>query len=155
MYMVSNTGEVYSKTVRRTMKQYKINSGYMCVHIDSIGTPVHRLVAMAFLENKDPETYTEVNHINYDKTDNRAENLEWITHRGNCKYSEKMRRESLQRRTPLCSTGVRNVQVLPSGRYRAHITKDGKNKYLGVFDTIEEAKKVRDAAEKKLMEEIS
>lgn len=44
---------------------------------------VHRLVAIAFLENDDPEHKTEVNHINCNKQDNRAVNLEWVTPRQN------------------------------------------------------------------------
>ena len=39
---------------------------------------VHRIVAEAFVPN--PNGYAEVNHINEDKTDNTACNLEWCSH---------------------------------------------------------------------------
>lgn len=48
---------------------------------------IHRLVAQAFIPN--PNGYTEVNHINYIKTDNRVENLEWCTRRDNNLHSFK------------------------------------------------------------------
>jgi len=46
---------------------------------------VHRLVAQAFIEN--PQNLPVVNHLDFDYTNNRADNLEWTTLKGNVQYS--------------------------------------------------------------------
>lgn len=42
---------------------------------------VHRAVALAFVPN--PDNLPDIDHINNDKTDNRADNLQWLSHRDN------------------------------------------------------------------------
>ena len=53
---------------------------YLAVYLDSLGHKayVHVLVALAFHSN--PENKQTVDHINRNKTDNRATNLQWATH---------------------------------------------------------------------------
>lgn len=62
----------------------------ICREGKCVSTPVHRLVAEAFVPR--PEGANHVNHINFDPGDNRAANLEWCTHLQNMQHSMKAAR---------------------------------------------------------------
>lgn len=55
--------------------------GYRYIKINKKPYKAHKLIAMAFINN--PNNYTEVDHINRDKTDNRPCNLRWVTRKMN------------------------------------------------------------------------
>lgn len=98
-YEVSNLGNVRSVVFRKNGKEKSLallnGRDYLLVKLykDGKGTMkrVHRLVAEAFIEN--PNNYPVVNHKNWDKHDNRAENLEWCTYSYNNWYVPNRRGE--------------------------------------------------------------
>ena len=78
-YEVSNLGRVrrIGKTtcLKEVSTKNKSTPWYPTVVLKGIRYYVHRLVAQTFIPN--PDNLPQVNHIDGDKTNNRADNLEW------------------------------------------------------------------------------
>lgn len=79
--IVSNTGKVRSLLLDREIKPFISNRGYLRVPLCKDGkiknAHVHRLVAEAFIPN--PNGYDTVDHIDGNKLNNNADNLQWLS----------------------------------------------------------------------------
>jgi hypothetical protein len=120
---VSNLGNVRNDNTDTVYKPNRKN-GYLYVHVhmkDSkdMSLRIHRLVAEAFVKNDDPKNKDQVNHIDGDKTNNKAENLEWVTQSENLKHAVK--------------EGLLKTQARKICRY------DKEDKLLNTYDSIAQA----------------
>ena len=88
-YLVSKNGEVYSLYTHKKMKFESTKDGYLNLKLtvsfkNHIRKMVHRLVAETWLEQppQDGQEY-EIDHIDNNRQNNKAENLRWVTHKEN------------------------------------------------------------------------
>lgn len=90
-YEISNYGNLKrtKKGITKLIKPETLKKGYLRVSIHEDGKRnrylVHRLVAEYFLPN--PLNKKQVDHINNNTSDNRVENLRWVTAKENVQHS--------------------------------------------------------------------
>jgi len=93
-FRLHNVGQIHGcdrigDTCRIMNTKSDDGNGYLKVMLRKNGKgycrKIHRLVAEAFIPN--PDGLNSVNHINNNKSDNRAENLEWMEHGENVSKS--------------------------------------------------------------------
>lgn len=110
LYQVSNFGSVKSlpkynsKTEKILRQTINPRDGRVSVMLSKSPTDhkrvsVHRLVALAFLEN--PNNYPEINHKDENPQNNRVENLEWCTRKYNMNYGTTPKRLNLKNMKPV------------------------------------------------------
>lgn len=97
LYEVSDHGNIrriwrYGRRWVGTCKPKQTKDGYLETTLYKGGKQTfirtHRIVAQAFCEN--PQNKLEVNHIDGNKQNNRADNLEWVTSSENQKHAYKL-----------------------------------------------------------------
>ena len=149
-YEVSNAGRIRSKDRKMVLSDGKRNweyikkgrilkpvtrqHGYLGVMLYGKGGQktrgfktfsVHRLVAEAFIPN--PNGLPEVNHIDEDKTNNRVENLQWVSHIDNTNYGT-----AIKRRIEKAINGIQSRSI-------EQYTKDGT--LVAEYPSIAEAER--------------
>ena len=81
LYFITNMGRVWGIKFKKIVKPLLDKPGYyyirVCKNCICKRLFVHRLIAIRFIENPNPNEYNMVDHINRVKTDNRIGNLRW------------------------------------------------------------------------------
>lgn len=86
-YEITINGEVINNKGKK-LKPQLLPSGYIGFNLVCNGKRskflLHRLIAQKYIPN--PQNKPCINHINGIKSDNRVENLEWVTYKENCEH---------------------------------------------------------------------
>ena len=131
-YSVSSLGRVKSfdrinrrgRRLKGGIKKQDLNAyGYLMTSIDGKKRRVNQLVAETFLGHKACGNKLVVNHINFNRADNRLDNLEIVTNRENTNQKHISSSSSY--------TGVSWYKR--AGKWMSKIVVNGKQKHLGYF----------------------
>ena len=118
-YTITDKGEIisYKGKELKNLKLQENNKGYLFIRLRYHSPKIHRLVAKSFIPN--PENKEQVNHKNGIKSDNRVENLEWVTNQQNREHA--------------INTGLKNEIEYNIAQY------DLEDNLLNVFYTAQDA----------------
>jgi predicted lipase len=132
-YLISKDGRIFNTLNTRgniidTPKELKSypnkNTTYLTAVIRNKFKPkavyIHRLVAETYIE-KPSDLHTEVNHKNFNKLDNRVENLEWVTRSRN---GEHMREIYGSKHNNFVENLLKNERLIRVGIKIYNITQD-------------------------------
>ena len=112
-YSISDGGEVRNDNTNAILKPWVATGGYLNIALCKDGKKrtkrVHRIVAEAYCTREDG--YDEVNHIDGNKQNNNASNLEWTTKSKNMLHAYQ---NGLQKRT--AKGIVHSVTCLTDGK---------------------------------------
>ena len=129
-YEISSHGRARNAITGKIMKP-TLNKGYLriCLMKDKKkhNILIHRMIAIAFVENKDPENRIYIDHIDNNKLNNSCLNLRWAT------SEENNHNLSISKRNTSGYKGVSFYKKL--NKWRCKVA----NQHVGLFKTKEEA----------------
>lgn len=137
-YKVSECGQVFSLKTFTILKPYE-KKNYLGVYLYKNRKRkfmmIHRLVAMAFIEN--PNNYPQINHKDENSKNNIVENLEWCSAKYNSNYGN--HKDKIRQRM-LTNNHFKGKQHTELSKQKMSLAKKGKpsnRKRKVVIDGVE------------------
>ncbi len=120
----------------RMLAKQRLPDGYVQVRLCNNGVArfyrIHQLVANCFIKN--PNGYTQINHINEIKDDNRVENLEWCDVKYNNSYGGRLERISNSMKNGKNSISVVQMNLL-GDKIQTWISMSEAQRSLGISNS--------------------
>ena len=103
-YMISKTGDIYSKQIKRLLVHSRIPSGYLKIKLKSDNSTyndiyIHVLIAITYLQYTPTTRNIVINHKDGNKQNNVLDNLEIITQQQNAIHSTQINNHKIFRRS--------------------------------------------------------
>jgi hypothetical protein len=133
LYAINRDGSVWSLFSNKQVKPNLGTWGYYDIRLSKNGSrktcKLHRLLAQQFIPN--PDNFRYIDHINRIRTDNRLENLRWVS----CRQNNNNRSDNVEHNY---------ITINSCGNYKVAFYVNKKMKYFGTYKILEEALNERD-----------
>lgn len=153
LYQLSENGDIKNNS-DRIISQQKTNSGYMVVHLwknnKRKAFTIHRLVAIHFIPN--PLNKLQVDHIDFNKSNNKVDNLQWVNANENMsKNWENGRMENAREKVRVRMSEIATRNKIENGerlrelniKLRKPIARlDSNGKIIQTFHSAKEAERL-------------
>ena len=96
-YIVHENGDVFDKKINRLLNHLPTRGGYYQIFMSGQKHYIHRIVAYKFLFNDNPKIKKEVNHIDFNKSNNHKDNLEWCSRTFNVRHANNTGRGAIKK----------------------------------------------------------
>ena len=80
-YQATTSGDIFSLLSNKFLKLADDTYGYNTCNLSGKTYKTHKLIGMTFLEN--PNSYTQIDHVNRNRKDNRVSNLKYVSNSEN------------------------------------------------------------------------
>jgi hypothetical protein len=162
LYKINKKGEIWSCIYQKIRKPTEKEEGYKCLNLIKTGEKkkgyIHRLLAIQYIENSNPEEYIEIDHIDRNPRNNDLNNLRWVNRKIQAnnkstniinmteeeqkeriedikeykrKFAEDKRREQgIKKKEKIKTANEKEYNRLKTAEYRAKMNEDEKEEFL-------------------------